>query len=69
MDWLRENWFWLAVVVLFLWMHGKMHGAHGGHGGHGGGGGCGGHAHDSGEQPEREGSDMDIRKEHDHAQH
>lgn len=50
MDWLRENWFWLAVVVLFLWMHKEMHGAHGGHGGHGGtgghrghSGGCGGH--------------------------
>lgn len=35
MEWLRENWFWLAVTALFVWMHLKMHGGHG-HGGHGG---------------------------------
>lgn len=34
MYWLRENWFWVMVVVLFFWMHMKMHGGHGGHGGH-----------------------------------
>ena len=33
MNWLRENWFWIAVGVFFLWSHGKMHGGHGGHGG------------------------------------
>lgn len=35
MEWLRENFFWLVVGALFLWMHLKMHGGHG-HGGHGG---------------------------------
>lgn len=35
MDWLLENWFWIVVAVLFIWMHTKMHGGHGGHG-HGG---------------------------------
>ena len=35
MDWLRENWFWLTVLVLFVVMHmGHGHGGHGGHGGH-----------------------------------
>jgi len=33
MEWLRENWFWLAIVVFFIWMHMGMHGSHGGHGG------------------------------------
>lgn len=33
MEWLRENFFWLVVTVLFIWMHLKMHGGHG-HGGH-----------------------------------
>ena len=46
MDWLRENWFWIVVGILFIWAHTKMHGGHGGHGGHGSGGGhsggCGG---------------------------
>ncbi len=54
-DWLRENWFWLTVVVLFFWMHGKMHGGHGSHGSHGG---CGGHhkgqSHEDREPPEGE---------------
>lgn len=36
MDWLRENWFWIVVLLLFFWMHMKMHGGHGSHGGHGG---------------------------------
>ena len=35
MLWLRENWFWIAVSVGFVWMHTRMHGGHGGHGGHG----------------------------------
>jgi len=37
MDWLRENWFWLTVVVLFVAMHaghGHGHGGHGSHPGH-----------------------------------
>jgi hypothetical protein len=34
MDWLRDNWIWVAVIVLILWMHGKMHGRHAAHGGH-----------------------------------
>lgn len=41
MEWLRENFFWLVVGALFIWMHLKMHGGHGG-GGHGGHGGFGG---------------------------
>lgn len=28
MNWLRENWLWLSVVILFLWVHTKMHGRH-----------------------------------------
>lgn len=49
MDWLRGNWFWIVVGILFIWAHTKMHGAHGGHGGHGSGGGHGGHGgHESG---------------------
>ena len=33
MYWLRENWFWLVMTVLFVLMHTVGHGAHG-HGGH-----------------------------------
>lgn len=33
MDWLRDNWFWLAVGALFIWMHIGRHGSHSGHGG------------------------------------
>ena len=33
MDWLRENWFWIGVIILFIWFHMKMHGGHGSHGG------------------------------------
>ena len=67
MDWILENWFWLLVGVLFIWMHTRMHGGHGGHGGHGshGGHGCcgGGHAsHDDEDAaPQRE--------VHQHARH
>jgi hypothetical protein len=51
MDWLRENWFWIAIVVFFIWMHKGMHGGHGGagHGGHG----CGGRGSDDSEDPHR----------------
>lgn len=45
MDWIRENWFWIVVIGLFLWMHTKMHGGHGGHGGHEGHGGARGRDH------------------------
>lgn len=31
MDWLSENWFWILVFVLFIWMHRGGHGCHGGH--------------------------------------
>ncbi len=41
MEWLRENWFWIVVGALFVWMHMRMHGGHG-HRGHGGRGGFGG---------------------------
>jgi len=38
MEWIRENWLWLAVAALFIWMHSGMHRGHGGGcGGHGGG--------------------------------
>ena len=53
MTWIRENWFWITVLILFLWMHGKMHGSmHGGHGhqGHGGS-----------RPPERDGHPRDDR--------
>ena len=33
MYWLRENWFWLVMTILFVLMHTVGHGAHG-HGGH-----------------------------------
>lgn len=36
MAWIRDNWFWITVFILFLWMLTKMHGGHG-HGGHGSG--------------------------------
>lgn len=45
MEWLKENWFFIAVAVLFFWMHTKMHSGHGSHGGRGGGGCGGGHRH------------------------
>lgn len=32
MNWLRENWFWIVVFGLFMWVHLKMHGGHGHHG-------------------------------------
>ena len=47
MDWLRGNWFWIVVGILFIWAHTKMHGGHGGHG-HGSGGEHGGHGGHSG---------------------
>ena len=31
MEWLRENWFWLVVTILFLFAH-MGHGGHRGHG-------------------------------------
>lgn len=63
MDWLRENWFWLAVAVLFLWMHGKMHRGQGGHGGYAG------HTHGREQPSEPTGSDDDTGKEHPHVEH
>lgn len=43
-EFLQNNWFWIALIVFFFWMHGSGAGCGGGHGrGHGtGGGGCGG---------------------------
>ena len=29
MFWLRENWFWLVVAILFVMMHAGGHGGHG----------------------------------------
>lgn len=39
MDWLIQNWFWVAIGALFIGMHLFGHGGHGRHGGHGGHGG------------------------------
>ena len=37
MQWLRENWFFILISVLFVFMHmGHGHGGHSRHGGHGG---------------------------------
>ena len=33
MNWLSQNWFWLLMGTLFVFMH-LGHGGHGGHGGH-----------------------------------
>ncbi len=30
MDWLRENWFWVAIGILFLGTHMRGHGGCGG---------------------------------------
>lgn len=39
MEWLQQNWFWLAIFIAFIGMHLFGHGGHGGgcggsHGGH-----------------------------------
>jgi uncharacterized membrane protein YgcG len=60
MEWIGANWFWIAILGLFLWMLTKKRGGHAGHGGdgghstHGGGGGgcCGGGAPDDTESEE-----------------
>ena len=38
LEFLRNNWFWIAMAVFFVWMHrsGAGCGAHLGHSGHGG---------------------------------
>lgn len=36
MYWLRENWFWVVILVFWFWMHTRMHAGHGHHGGHAG---------------------------------
>jgi hypothetical protein len=28
MDWIRENWLWLAFLAGFVWLHLRMHGGH-----------------------------------------
>ena len=33
-EFLQNNWFWIAVLVFFVWMHASGMGC-GGHGGHG----------------------------------
>jgi len=37
MDWLRQNGFWVFILVVFFVAHLFGHGGHGGHGSHGGG--------------------------------
>jgi hypothetical protein len=34
MEWFSENWFWVLILILFVWMHMGGHGCHGGHGKH-----------------------------------
>lgn len=29
MEWIRENWLWLAFLAGFVWLHLRMHGGHG----------------------------------------
>lgn len=33
MNWLVQNWVWVLVFAVFIWMHMSGHGCHGGHGG------------------------------------
>ncbi len=56
MEWLLENWFWVLIFALFIWMH---LGGHGGHGCHGG------HSHESDTQP----SEKESQKEGSHHSH
>ena len=35
MDWLAQNWFWVALVAVFVGMHVFGHGGCGGHRAHG----------------------------------
>ncbi len=44
MEWLSENWFWVAIAGVFIAMHFFGH-RHGGHGG-----GCGGHKQQNSEE-------------------
>ena len=82
MNWLRENWFWVLLIGLFLWMHFKMHGGHGargghgadrgreadgGHGGHGGGGCCGGASDDQADGHDH--AEPSAPEKESHAQH
>jgi len=78
MNWLRENWIWVGAVILFLWLHAKMHGGHGMHGGDGasnsrlghgmhgghGGGCCGGHSMGSVDEPEKTAGVSEHEHEH-----
>ncbi len=32
MNWLSQNWFWLLIGAVFVFMHLGGHGGHGGHG-------------------------------------
>lgn len=48
-EFLQNNWFWLLLVGLFIWMHGSGMGC-GGHGGHQHGGGD-----EKGRRPEENG--------------
>jgi len=45
MEWLTQNWIWIAVAIGVVALFGFFRGSHGGQGGHGGC--CGGH----GKQP------------------
>lgn len=50
MEWVRENWSWILLAALFIWMLSM-------HGGHGGGGCGGGHRHGSEGEDRQSGKD------------
>ncbi len=51
-DFIQNNWFWILLVGLFIWMHASGMGC-GGHGGHG--------SHGSGNNKNKEGNDAEDR--------
>jgi len=60
MDWVIENWIWIALAIVIVWLYTKMRGGHE-HGGHehggqeGGGHEHGGHEHGGHEHGGQEG--------------
>jgi len=63
MEWLTQNWVWVALAVGFIGVHLLRHRGHGGHGGHGGHrGGCGG-----GHRDERRAAESTPQREVDDA--
>ncbi len=70
MDWFLENFFWLVVGAVFIWMHVKMHGGHGhGHGGHEHGGHEGSHRAPQGDEATRNEGEAPGPRVDEHAEH